>query len=102
MRRAVGLARNLQDPLTFHAALFEADAVLSLPLHPLQVRVWTPPLQPPALPRLAEQPLLRLLGQRREQQLHHRLLQRQLAPARESQWWQRVGSSEGEDPVDTR
>ena len=37
VRRAVGLARHLQDPLSFHAALFDADAVLSLPLHPMQV-----------------------------------------------------------------
>jgi hypothetical protein len=53
VRRAVGLARNLQDPLSFHAALFDSDAVLSLPLHPLQVSSSS---QHPAEPVLAGQP----------------------------------------------
>ena len=36
MRKAVGLARGVQDPLALFGSLFENDAIDSLPLHPLQ------------------------------------------------------------------
>lgn len=38
VRRAVGLARCLQDPMATFASLFEENALLSLPIVPLQVQ----------------------------------------------------------------